>query len=91
MIKQHYDWDWAGSEQEMRRALELDPGSLHVHRYYGTLLMHVGRHDEAIREDQIAQQLDPLSSMTQSALGRFLYRARRYEEALPHLQRAGGA
>jgi tetratricopeptide (TPR) repeat protein len=33
-------------------------------------------------------QLDPVSSETHSALGRFLYRAYRYEEALPHLLRA---
>jgi tetratricopeptide (TPR) repeat protein len=33
-------------------------------------------------------QLDPVSSATQSALGRFLYWAHRYEEALPHLLRA---
>ena len=84
-IKCHYDWDWAGSEQELRRALELDPGSLDAHLYYGILLMHLGRHDEAIREGQIAVQLDPVSSGTQSALGRILYRARRYEEAFPHL------
>jgi tetratricopeptide (TPR) repeat protein len=86
-IKQNYDWDWAGAEQEIRRALELDPGSLHVHTFYGCLL-HLGRHDEAIREGEIAVQLDPVSSAGQSALGRFLYRARRYREALPHLQRA---
>ena len=87
-IKHIYDWDWAGAEQELSRALELDPGSLDAHIDYGTLLMHLGRHDEAIKEGQIAAQLDPLSSRTQSFLGRFLYRARRYEEALPHLQRA---
>ncbi|MCI0625750.1 MAG: tetratricopeptide repeat protein [Acidobacteria bacterium] len=29
-----------------------------------------------------------MSSGTQAALGRFLHRARRYEEALPHLERA---
>ncbi|MGH9968882.1 MAG: tetratricopeptide repeat protein [Pyrinomonadaceae bacterium] len=33
-------------------------------------------------------QLDPVSSATHSALGRFLYRAHKYEEALPHLLRA---
>jgi tetratricopeptide (TPR) repeat protein len=87
-IKHFYDWNWAGAEQELRRALELDPGSLDAHYYYGVLLMHLGRHNEAIREGQISVQLDPLSSTTQSALGRFLYRARRYEDALPHLERA---
>lgn len=88
LIKQHYDWDWAGAEQECKRALELDPGSLDAHAGYGYFLMHVGRHDEAIREGEIAVQLDPLSSATHSALGRILYRAKRYEEALPHLLRA---
>ena len=87
-IKHFYDWNWVGAEQELRRALELDPGSLDAHYYYGVLLMHLGRHNEAIREGQISVQLDPLSSTTQSSLGRFLYRARRYEEALPHLERA---
>jgi serine/threonine protein kinase/Tfp pilus assembly protein PilF len=87
-IKHFYDWDWVGAEQAVRRALDLDPGSLDAHFYYGVLLMHLGRHDEAIREGEIAARLDPLSSSTQSSLGRFLYRARRYEEALPHLTRA---
>ena len=87
-IKHYYDWDWAGAELEFKRALELDPGGIDAHIAYGLRLMHLGRHDEAIREGQIAAQLDPLSWATQSALGRFLYCARRYEEALPHLKRS---
>ncbi len=50
--------------------------------------MHVGRLDEAVREGQIIVQLDPVSSSARSALGRFLYRAHKYDEALPHLLRA---
>ena len=46
------------------------------------------RHDEAIREIQRAEQLDPHSSNIQSRYGRVLYRARKYEEAVPHLRRA---
>jgi tetratricopeptide (TPR) repeat protein len=72
----------------LSKNLELDPGSLNAHLAYGHLLMCLGRHEEAVREGQIAEQMDPLSSETQTALGRFLYRARRYKEALPHLQRA---
>ena len=83
-----YDWDWAGAEYEMKRALELDSGNPDAHSYYAIFLMSVGRHDEAIREMQSAEQLDPLSSPIQSGFGRVLYRARKYEEAIPHLQRA---
>jgi TolB-like protein/Tfp pilus assembly protein PilF len=87
-IKVYYDWDWAGAEHEFARALELDPGGLDGHLSYGYLLMHLGRHDEAIRQGQIAEQLDPLSAVIHSALGRFLYRSRRYGEALLQLKRA---
>ena len=88
IIKHNYDWNWAGAEHEFRRALTLDPGSVLAHISYGHLLMHVGRHNDAIREGQIAVQLDPLSSPTQASLGRFLYRARQYEEAVQRLKRA---
>jgi tetratricopeptide (TPR) repeat protein len=87
-IKHYFDWDWAGAEQEFRRALALDPGSLLAHISYGHLLMDLGRHDEAIREGEIAVQLDPLASPTQASLGRFLYRAHRYGEAIQRLRRA---
>ena len=40
------------------------------------LLMHLGRHDEAVREGQIAVQLDPLSSADSGSFGPdFLLRA----------------
>jgi eukaryotic-like serine/threonine-protein kinase len=83
-----YDWDWAGAEQQFKRALELDPGSLYVHRPYAVFLMAVGRHAEAISEMQRAAQLDPVSSEIQSNFGRILYRARKYDEAIPHFKRA---
>ncbi len=87
-VKFVYDWDWAGAEEEFMRALGFDPGSLYAHFYYATMLMALGRHDEAIREMQSAEQMDPLSSMVRSTFGRVLYRARKYEEAALHLKRA---
>jgi eukaryotic-like serine/threonine-protein kinase len=87
-IKSTYDWDWSSAENEVRRALEINPGSVDGHFCYAILLMALGRHPEAIREMQRAQQLDPLSSVVESTFGRILYRARRYEEAVPHLKRA---
>ncbi len=87
-LKYIYDWDWAVAEQEFKRALELDPGSLYVHRPYAVFLMAVGRHADALNEVERAAKLDPLSSETQSNFGRILYRARKYEEAIPHFHRA---
>ena len=87
-VKSTYDWDWSVAEVEVKRALEINPGSLDGHYCYAILLMALGRHPEAIKEIQSAQQLDPLSSVIESVFGRILYRARRYEEAVPHLKRA---
>ena len=85
-IKLYYDLDWTNAEQEFKLALELNPGSSDAHSNYGLLLTSLGRHTEAIQEGRIAVQLDPLSSGA-SLLGRFLLRARRYQDALPYLQR----
>ena len=88
MVKFVYDWDWAGANNELKIACDLDRGNSDVHANYAYFLMALGRHEEAIREMQTAQQLDPLSSQIESGFGRVLYRARKYEEAILHLKRA---
>ena len=50
-------------------------------RRWGVFLRHWNKSDEP-------WPWDPLSAVAQSSYGRTLYRARRYEEAIPHLQRA---
>jgi tetratricopeptide (TPR) repeat protein len=87
-IKYHYDWDWAGSENEFRQALELDPNNRQAHTNYAVMLMAVGRFSDSISQIAMARELDPLSSYVESTYGRILYRARKYEEAIPHLERA---
>ena len=79
-LKYVHDFDWAGAEVEFKRALELSPGSADAHDLYGRLLAAQGRHDEAIRLEARAQELDPLSHRTDLASA--LLRAGRYEEAV---------
>src|SRR5262245_5798591 len=88
MLKHRYEWDWAGAEHDFRRAIELDPGSVEAHRFFALLLTALGRHAEAISEIQIAEQLDPLSSLVQSDFGYDFYLARKYEQAERRLKRA---
>jgi tetratricopeptide (TPR) repeat protein len=45
-----YDWDWAGAEQEFKRAIELNPRYATDHQWYGGYLEAMGRHSEAIAE-----------------------------------------
>jgi tetratricopeptide (TPR) repeat protein len=88
LVKHHYDWDWKGGEAEYKRAIELQPNYAPAHYRYAWFLSDVGRHDEAVREVLRAQELDPLSIVVVTNLGRTLYHARRYDEAIAELQKA---
>ncbi|RKZ65875.1 MAG: hypothetical protein DRQ48_11240 [Gammaproteobacteria bacterium] len=60
-IKLMFDWDWLGTEQSLRRAVELSPGSLLPRLAYGDFLTAMGRWDEVIEQSLMAKKLDPLS------------------------------
>jgi serine/threonine protein kinase len=61
-------WDWAGMEQDYRKALELNPNNAKAHEEFGALLDANGRLDEGLRECQVAQELDPNHEHLSTAL-----------------------
>src|SRR5262249_32947494 len=79
-------WDWEQAESSFTRALDLGPGCSTGHMLYGSFLAQTGRLKEAIRENRIAQALDPLSIVTECYYGEHLYLAHRFEEAVEHLR-----
>jgi serine/threonine protein kinase len=87
-IKQFYDWDWTGAEQEYRRALELNPGYATGHQYYSDYLSSLGRYEESLLESQRAVELDPLSLTinTDAAQNRMV--AGHVEAAIEQLRKA---
>jgi TolB-like protein/Tfp pilus assembly protein PilF len=82
-----YGWDWAGSEGEHVKALELDPNYVTAHLWYAFFLMAMGRLDEAEQQMKQALALDPLSLVQNSYYGWVLYFARKYEEAAEQILR----
>jgi eukaryotic-like serine/threonine-protein kinase len=87
-IKAHYEYDWPGAEREFQHALKLNPSDPYAHLFYSnSYLSPLGRHDEAIAEIKMAIELDPFSPRIQSFLGRTYIWARRYDDALTHLQK----
>jgi len=83
-----YDWDWAGAEDEFKRALAINPGYSDAHQMYGYFVSSKGRSDEALREMRQAQELDPVSLPKTTAVGEALFDARRYDEAIAAFQKA---
>ena len=77
-----YDWDWAKSEDDFRRAIALNPNYAQAHLWYAMHLAAMGRHDESIAEVKRAQELDPLSLIINTAHGLMLYFANRYDDAI---------
>ena len=54
-------WQWADSEKEFKRAIELNPNYPTAHHWYSVYLRDMGRYDEALTEIRHARDLDPLS------------------------------
>jgi len=74
------DHDWAGAEDQFKRALELNPDDADAHDLYGRLCAALGRYDEAITLQRRAQELDPLSHRLDVVST--LLRAGRHHEAV---------
>jgi len=73
------EFDWAGAEQEFKRALELTPSSADAYDLYGRMCSGLERYDEAIAMQRRAQELDPLAHKLDVITT--MLRAGRYEEA----------
>ena len=62
MVKYFNDWDWEESEKCFIKALEINPNSAEGHQYYAMLLSTLGYHKKALKEAELAHQLDPLNA-----------------------------
>jgi eukaryotic-like serine/threonine-protein kinase len=79
------DYDWAGAEAELKRAIELDPNSGDTYDIYGLLLSSLERYDEAVVMQRRAHEIDPLAHRMDIATTHL--RAGRYDEALRTITR----
>jgi TolB-like protein/DNA-binding winged helix-turn-helix (wHTH) protein/Tfp pilus assembly protein PilF len=82
IVREAYDWDWVGAEQEFKRAIELNPNYATAHQWYGLLLASMGRFSEAEAEVRRARELEPFSAIVNMALPEVYEWGRRYDEAI---------
>ena len=81
------DWDWESAEQEFRRAIELNSGYATAHHQYALFLAALLRLDEARAEISRAHELDPLSLIISTAVGRIWHFSRDYDKAIEQCRR----
>ncbi|HVS82216.1 MAG TPA: protein kinase [Pyrinomonadaceae bacterium] len=82
-----YDWNWNAAENQLKRALELNPNSADTRLFYATFLSNTGRHGEALAESKRARELDPLNLGINALEGYVLIQAGRTDEAIARLQK----
>jgi len=68
-LKMTYDWDWAGAEADLVRAVTFAPDSVEAHFAHGLFLSVVGRHAEAVGAPTRASVLDPARREIYERLG----------------------
>jgi len=82
MTKLHHEWDWQGSEEEFKKATELNPSSASGHHWYSHLLLALDRVDESLIESEKAAEVDPLNVTWASCVGWHCLYARQYDRAV---------
>ena len=86
LIVQNHDWDWPTAEREFRQAIALNPSYATAHHWYAEHLMWRGRFEDALRESELARELDPLSLIIAADNGAILYFSRQYDRAIDKLR-----
>lgn len=82
------DLAWNRAERSFRRALELDPNLSETRSDFArSVLVPLGKTDEAVTQARRAVELDPLSSERWTDLALVLYVAGRYDDAIQACQR----
>jgi TolB-like protein/DNA-binding winged helix-turn-helix (wHTH) protein/Tfp pilus assembly protein PilF len=82
-IKFVNDWDWAGSEAEFKRAIDLNPNDTNALHMYSHYLLSMGRMQESLQVSRRALEHDPVSPTMQLHLGFHYLTARQYDLAIP--------
>jgi len=87
VVRENYDWDWVGAEQEFQHAIALDPNYATAHQWYAEFLSSLGRFESALVEAERAVTLDPLSRVISADKAGVLMRGGKYDEAIAELRR----
>ncbi len=87
-VKAYYDFDWHAAESELQKAIELKQNYANAHYFYAlTCFAPVGKLPEAIAETKKALELDPLSLIINTNLGRLYVFAGQYDQAMEQFRK----
>jgi tetratricopeptide (TPR) repeat protein len=80
--------DWRGAEEEIQRALQLNPNYAPGHGFYCYYLSLLGRVEEAKVHGKRAQEIEPTSRIEATVAGYPFITAREYDQAIAQFRKA---
>ena len=81
------DWDFAASERELIRAMNLSPSYAEGYHQYSHLMLLLGRVGESLSASKRFLELDPVSESPIGHLGWHYLYARQYDDAIKQYQK----
>jgi TolB-like protein len=88
LTKMQFDFDWPAAENEFKRAIALNPNYAPAYQWFVLYHLIMSRFDDALADARKAQELDPLSLVIYTNIGRTLYYSRKYDLAIEQLKSA---
>jgi serine/threonine protein kinase/predicted Zn-dependent protease len=76
------NWDFAGAERALLKAIQLNPSYAEGHHTYSHLLLNLGRWDESLIESKKLLELDPISETSIGHLAYHYLYSRQYDLAI---------
>jgi TolB-like protein/DNA-binding winged helix-turn-helix (wHTH) protein len=83
--KLNYDWDWAGAERELKRAIALKPDDSASHHYFSHYWMTRGQPEQSLASSKRALEINSFDLTLNAHLGWHYLYARHYDLAAKQL------
>ena len=83
-LQETYRLQYEAAEENFKKAIELNPGLRFARHNYGFMLWNLYRPEEALKQFEIALEMDPLSSITNFAVGDALVSLGEFDLAISH-------
>jgi tetratricopeptide (TPR) repeat protein len=82
------EWDWAGAERSLERALEVNPNHTEAYLLYGQLMEALGKLEKGLEMKQRALERDPFSPLVHLQISLSYWNQRRYDDSIEWANKA---
>ena len=82
VYKMYTEWEWKNSESEFQKAIRINPNYAEAHAFYSHLLNVVRRPEEAMKQIELAINLDPYNPQIKGLYAIDLVNVHRYNDAI---------